>query len=161
MKNLYSGTNTMTSGSFSSSQDIYDETSGSQFDVLFSPKIHYSRLLSSVVETLGTVKDENVITCAQRFINIFIEALNAQRIDHDISQLPPLRAIHLEDNSLFIEWVFPDFRIGFSLDTHPEKNSWYLVTNKNLEEFSASGYLTENNIKSIILQMVSYAVTNS
>ena len=46
-----------------------------------------------------------------------------------IGSLPPLRININEDGSVLIEWIFSDFRIGFSIEKDRSQSNWYLVSN--------------------------------
>lgn len=77
------------------------------------------------------------------------------------ANLPPLNYRWLEDNSALIEWIFKDFRIGFSIEPKIEESGWYLVTNSNLEEISASGLLDFLNLEQLLLNLLNFALANS
>ena len=77
------------------------------------------------------------------------------------SVLPPLKFRWLEDNSALIEWIFKDFRIGFSIEPEIEESGWYLVSNDNLQEVSASGTLQFENLEPLIIELLNFALANS
>lgn len=60
----------------------------------------------------------------------------------DLSHIPPIHAYVADDGSVLIEWIFPDFRVGFNIEPNPADSGWHLVSNKNLEEKTESGQLT-------------------
>jgi hypothetical protein len=45
----------------------------------------------------------------------------------------------IENGSVLLEWVFPDFRIGFNIEPTSEESGWYMVSNKRLHEQTKSG----------------------
>lgn len=100
-------------------------------------------------------KAREVLSAAQEVITVLENA--SFELDH----LAPLRAFCVEDGSLLIEWIFPDFRVGFSVESTLEDSGWYLVSNKHLGEISASGYISNVNLKSLILWLFSFVVFNT
>jgi len=162
MKILDQGTDITTSGSYSSSPNITNETSGSQFDINFTPSVQNLEWLESALNIVRQVNNRDVKANAINLLAVFKEIFTIlKQAGYDITRFPPLRAIHLDDDSLLIEWVFTDIRIGFSFEIDPIKNSWYLVTNKKLEELSESGYLTNDNFKSVVLRIFDFVLKNS
>ena len=75
--------------------------------------------------------------------------------------LPSLQGFNVEDGSILIEWIFGDFRIGFNIEPNPNDSGWYLVSNKNLGEISASGYTSGIEIKNLILWLLNFILSNS
>jgi hypothetical protein len=84
-----------------------------------------------------------------------------QQFGIDLSHLPPLQAFLPDDGSILIEWIFPDFRIGFSLEPNLDDSGWYLVSNKKLGEISASGYVSGIDLKNLILWLLNFVLTHS
>jgi hypothetical protein len=75
--------------------------------------------------------------------------------------LPPLIMRTMEDESVLIEWIFPDFRIGFSIEPKEKESSWYLVSNKKFNEVSFSGLLEFSQLSFLIIDLLEFAMTNS
>jgi hypothetical protein len=96
----------------------------------------------------------------KRFLLSFQKVLD-ENIDKvtEACSLPPLSLEQVEDGSVLMEWKFKDFRIGFFFGERPEDCGWYLVSNKNLEEASVSGTLEAAEYESVILRMVSFAIS--
>jgi len=75
-------------------------------------------------------------------INDFIEnEMYRESINHftqffeknfDANSDKPLCINALEDGSLLIEWIFPDYRFGFSLENNLNESSYYFVSNELL-----------------------------
>ena len=84
-----------------------------------------------------------------------------EQLGLDLHQFPPLHALNVDDGSILIEWIFADFRIGFSVEPEPEESGWYLVSNGNLGRIGASGYTSNVNVKALVLWLVSFALSNS
>jgi hypothetical protein len=112
----------------------------------------------------GASSDSNTETIkyVRFFINVLQNVLLKNRINIKRSlQLPPLKIRWVEDQSALIEWIFKDFRIGFSIEPNIKDSGWYLVSNNNLQEMSASGELQLENLESLIINLLNFAIVNS
>ena len=78
----------------------------------------------------------------------------------DLNYLPCLYARNVDDGSLLIEWIFSDFRIGFSIEPILKDSSWHLVSKENLGAISASGYISSESRNSIIQWLISFILSN-
>ncbi len=72
----------------------------------------------------------------------------------NFDNIPKIKASELEDSSILIEWAFENWRIGFGIENEIEESSWHLVSNENLGNISASGYLTKVESRRIILWLL-------
>lgn len=99
---------------------------------------------------------------ARKLLSVIDEMIGSfQQFGFDLGYLPPLQAFNVEDGSILIEWIFRDFRIGFNIEPNPNDSGWYLVSNKNLGEISASGYTLGIDIKNIVLWLINFILSNS
>lgn len=73
----------------------------------------------------------------------------------------PLFTMNEDEDSVFLEWVFKDFRIGFTFCENDEESMWFMVTNRNLEELTVSGDLKEKDYNSIISKVIAFVLENS
>jgi hypothetical protein len=79
-----------------------------------------------------------------------------------IGSLPPLRiTINGEDDSVLIEWIFRDFRIGFSIEANHSQSNWYLVANENLKRVDQSGLLSSQNIDDLLTSLIAFVLSNT
>ena len=109
-----------------------------------------------------TPENKATIESVKKFLSIFQNTLQKNRENIKSSTyLPPLVFRWLEDNSVLIEWLFNDFRIGFSIEPVFEDSGWYLVSNENLDELSFSGALKFNGLESRLLELLNFALINS
>ena len=76
----------------------------------------------------------------------------------DLSRIPPLQAHIDEDSSVLLEWIFPDFRIGFNIELNPDDSGYHIVSNKNLGEKTESGQLM--NMHELIIRLFNFIVLN-
>lgn len=92
------------------------------------------------------------------FQTVLVEIINGNR---DIGYLPPLKMNIDDDGSVLLEWIFKDFRIGISFEVQESDSSWYLVSNKNMQEVSKSGSLSTTDSIVLIRDLVSYVISNT
>jgi len=76
----------------------------------------------------------------------------------ELGEIPPLHAHIDEDGSALVEWVFPEFRVGFNLEPNPADSGWHLVSNKRLQDLTASGQLA--NMEAIVPMLVDFILPN-
>lgn len=80
------------------------------------------------------------------------------QLDH----LPELYPVKVDDGSFLIEWIFEDFRIGFSIEPEIEESSWYLVSKNSLGATNAEGIIfLDNQLKAPISWMLKFIVLYS
>lgn len=91
------------------------------------------------------------------FINIIVNVEQQDRVD--LSHIPPIHAYVEEDGSALLEWIFPDFRIGFNLESNPDDSGWHLVSGKNLRNKTESGQLM--NIPKIVSYLFDFIRLNT
>ncbi len=150
------------SGSYGSSSWITDETTGDQNNICSAQLLTDAGLIEQALNTV--CKSENAIIRDQavKLLFLFRDLFKSfQAASVDTSRLPPLQAAIVEDGSILIEWIFPDFRMGFNIEQDTKNNSWFLVSSKKLDEFSSSGYLSTRNLRSTILNLLKFAINNS
>lgn len=119
-------------------------------DIFSQAIIEYQKIENSYVKK-STLK--LLLTFQKTILNIL------KQIDFS-GHLPPLILQFLEDNSVLVEWIFKDFRIGFVIESDVAKSSWYLVSNSNLEEASASGILNLDNCELILQRIIEFVLLN-
>jgi hypothetical protein len=91
-------------------------------------------------------------------INVFTEILS--KIQTITNYLPPMN-MELEEDSIFLEWIFKDIRVGFTLDKEESESMWFMITNRNLEEFSVTGNLGIEDYRSVIAKILKYILENT
>ena len=116
-----------------------------------------SRLISDVPTTLCNPIYKNINTFISNpdndkfkesigcFKSFFEKNFNLVRNDK------PLSISIIEDGCLLIEWIFPDFRFGFSMEKDLNESNYYFVSNKKYGELNVSGLInSDNNLKTIV-----------
>ena len=129
-----------------------NETLGGNLNIRFIPVPNESNLIKSAWKVIRQIENQDVAREAKKLLLLIQDTItNFQQFRFDISYLPQLQAFNVDDGSVLLEWIFNDFRMGFSIEPNPQDSSWYLVTNRNLGEISASGYTSNINININIL----------
>jgi hypothetical protein len=108
------------------------------------------------------IPNEQLRKMTSQFLSDFqrVIMLNRTRIEGS-GRLPPLKIRWLEDDSVLTEWIFKDFRIGFSIEPKEKESSWYLVANRNLDEVSTSGTLDLSGPESLLSNLLSFVLANT
>ena len=112
-----------------------DETCSGRTDAESLP-LSVRNLIAPAWNAVEQVEDQNVADGARRILSIFSEAiLTFQRRGFDLGHLPQLHAFDVQDGSILIEWIFDDFRVGFSIEPIPSESSWYLVFKRKVRGY--------------------------
>jgi hypothetical protein len=139
-----------------------DETTNSSYDFCSGSAYRDSEIIRQAMSVVCSTRDNEVKDQSIRLlatIQKVIESLQRQGVE--LFHLPPLRAVSPEDDSMLIEWIFPDFRVGFSIERDESDSSWYLVSNRRLEDESGSGNLSRGNLEKIVVSLLRFMLSNS
>jgi len=99
---------------------------------------------------------------AERLLQLIQDhVFSLRQMDFDLSHLPPIRALNVDDGSTLIEWVFRDFRIGFTVEPNPEESGWYLVSNAELGNIMADGSTFGVKLDRIVLWLLNFALSQT
>ncbi len=116
-------------------------------------------LLAHVVEVVSNATNTEVAKSSSRVLLIIQDALRRfEQRGIDLSNLPQLHAAILDDGAVSIEWIFSDFRIGFTIETNGNDSGWFLVSTDKHGEINAFGYLSVENITSLIEWLLAFVL---
>ncbi len=139
-----------------------NETIGGSFKARFLLLPEYSSLVGCALDTIHQTENQYVAKEARKLLSIIQGAIASfKQFGVDLDYLPPLQAFNVDDGSVLIEWIFSNFRIGFNIEPNSEDSGWYLVSNENLGEISASGYTSSIDITLIVFWLLNFALSNS
>lgn len=136
-----------------------DQTFGGAYIGRYRELSRESRIVDKSWNFLQDLDQNHLVDKAKDILSIIQDSvlfLTGNGID--LSHLPQLEAFNVDDGSLLIEWLFEDFRIGFSLEINISESNWYLVTNQKLGEINASGYLSDT--KKTVLWLLNFIISN-
>lgn len=109
-------------------------------------------LVKQARDIIPQIENTNVAEQLDKLLSSINKIVNiAEELGDDLSFVPPLYPYVEEDGSVLLEWIFPDFRIGFNIESNPDDSGWHLVSNKKLGSTIASGQLTKMEEISILL----------
>ena len=78
---------------------------------------------------------------------------------YEFFNLPQLHASKDEDGSVIIQWIFPDFRIGFNLESNPSESGWHLISSSNLNGVTWSSQLTD--VQKAVSTVLEFVISNT
>ena len=149
--------------SFEPIEEKYFITSGS-FDYLDN----YSFMLPDKLNifkkcyVIDEVKNKNIKIQAKKLLNKLQILLYSSKREMDrIGNLPALMVNIIDKKSLLVEWIFKDFRIGFSFEKKEKDSSWYIASNEKYSEVSASGFIKEKEIEDLLKNILLFVLNNS
>ncbi|MEW5870994.1 MAG: hypothetical protein AB1894_17100 [Chloroflexota bacterium] len=120
--------------------------------------VGYSRDLTKTArEVARSLENEKQAQTAVLVLNEINEQLSRQI---NISYLPNFSAIQSEDKSLLIEWIFPNLRLGLSIEPIIEDSSWFLVSNDVAGNINAYGKLFCKKVNLPIKWLISLITSN-
>ena len=138
--------------------ETYSDRSDSQF-----LSLSVQSLITPAWGAVRQVEDEQVADEARRILSIIAETvLISQKRGVDLEHLPHLHAFDVQDGSILIEWIFDDFRVGFSIEPIPSESSWYLVSNAKLGDIGESGYISqdESETQTLMLRLLNFVMSH-
>ena len=147
--------------------ELINETFGGSTVSAFAPQ---SAVFDVIAGALLTIRDnpnrEVAEHAKQLLLSIFELSSLLERLNTTVSNLPPLQAFNVEDGSILMEWIFPDFRVGFTVEPILAESSWYLVSNERLGEINASGFVfntdaSKMDAKKLLIWLLGFIVSNS
>jgi hypothetical protein len=140
--------------------DPLPETHTEQSKNYFSLLPEYSILLSKAWEVGSKAKNPSVAKQARSLILVLQNTINAfEKLGFEVGTAPSLKAYEAEDESILIEWIYPNFRIGFTIEPNPRESGWYLVANEKIGNRRASGHLLWSNLEKNFLWLLNFIIT--
>jgi hypothetical protein len=141
---------------------LIDETVGEISDPRSFSSTRGFRIIERALDAVLKLQNSVISGPARQILGVISDCLLAfQNQGVELYHLPPLRTATFDDGSFLIEWVFEDFRIGFTFELEPTESGWYLVSNQRMGYINASGYMNNVNMKKTISWLIEYTITNS
>lgn len=111
------------------------------------------RLVKPIFQFLNETKKSEVRDRARNFAQIIFSELMKFP---DLDLLHPFHISSMDDDSIIIEWVYDDFRLGFYFDVKVDESSWFLVSKESSGGVNASGYLDQNDKSILVNWLISF-----
>jgi hypothetical protein len=70
-----------------------------------------------------------------------------QKMEEDLSSLPPLQATEASDGSFLVEWYLPKGRVGFNIEPEEAQSGWYYVLSSQRGD---SGFLANVDLQTLL-----------
>lgn len=67
-----------------------------------------------------------------------------------LPNLPIIRFVEAPDKSVLLEWIFPHWRIGFSIEPNVEESGWFFSSDKSAGSVIAGGQLAGFDVSWIL-----------
>jgi len=144
---------------------IYDSTSGTTYNITiqnYSIDLPDKLNIFKNILNLSNIKDETVKTQISFFVEKFKITIFKNKLNiNSIGGLPPLKLNILDDGSVLIEWIFKDFRIGFSFEIKESESGWSITSSQEFNNKNAYGDLSSLNMEDVLENILSIVLVNS
>ncbi|MGA9350361.1 MAG: hypothetical protein WBW48_16380 [Anaerolineae bacterium] len=128
----------------------------------YFPLASGSNLLQPAWGLSYRLANRDIANEAGRLLSVIQKAFfTLQELQLDLSHIPQLRAYLVDDGSVLFEWIFNDYRVGFSIDPNPQESGWYLITRPNLGGISASGFISGIDLDTLIMWLLNFIMSHS
>jgi len=123
----------------------------------YLPITTYRTPYDNVLEKIQNIQNTDVKNRAKTLLYEYLNLVNRfYHNDIDLSPIPQLNIVSPGDESILMEWVSNQFRIGINVESGNLESNWYLVSTSSLGDIEASGYLTELNKQKTILWLLCF-----
>jgi hypothetical protein len=120
------------------------------------------RIIEPVMKALSETKNTVLVAGVREVIRTIIGLLlQLNRSNLEIGNLPPLIGANLEDGTFLMEWLWPNYRVGFIIDPNPKDSIWYLIKRGESSDSNLSGGLNSREGREALSQLISYVALNS
>ena len=135
-----------------------NETIGRKAFSLFSPS--EMEIVKPVLVIIEKNQNPEVVNSARSLIRQIQEVILSLKSPlFDLEYLPSMRAFIDEDSSIVIEWIFANFRVGFTIELDSNESGWYLIAKRELGEINASGYINNEYFKTTLSWILGFIVS--
>ncbi len=112
-------------------------------------------VFEKVQKELGIIPSTPVKDFLMQFILIFQQKLEEIIERRDLSNyLSPMLMDIEDDGSIFLEWIFTNARVGFTIEENTADSSWFFIRDLETEVQSNSGKLDLSNMTVVITEMI-------
>jgi hypothetical protein len=116
-----------------------------------------TELVRPAWDMLREASDYEVAEEARKILLIIHQTIiTFEQLGYNSIDFPPIRAFNLDDGAVVFEWIFTDFRVGFSIEPGLVDSGWYLVSKENLGAIRASGLISNANIRQLVPWLLNF-----
>lgn len=142
-------------------EDPIYETESGPYKPNFVTLPEYSSLIKSAWEASYKIENQGLAREARSLLSLIQETVESfKQLGFDLGALPEFQLSGAMDGSILVEWIFKNFRVGFSFEAHQEESSWYLVSDKNLGDIGASGYISGLSMEKTFLWLLNFVISH-
>lgn len=118
-------------------------------------------IVEPVLKTLHETEDPKVKEDARKLILGILSVIHSlTKLGSEFGHMPSLQAANMDDGSVLIEWIFENFRVGFTIEKNSEESGWYLVSGKNLGQINAYGNLNKADDEKLLSWLLVFVISN-
>jgi len=118
-------------------------------------------IFENINKGICDIHDDQLKEKLNKFIKGVSDIIDSINIDGDIP-IPPINfSFNQNDQAVFLEWIFSEFRVGFIVSADSEFPSWYLISIGDEEENSSYGKLSDEKFGSVITKILMYILGNT
>lgn len=119
-------------------------------------------ILSDIKDDISNITDKLLRNKVLEIILTFQKSIihTSKKLDN-IGYLSPLKINKIDENTIIIEWIFKNFRIGFVIEIEINKSSWYIVSDANIENIDKSGLLQSYELNLLIDDLIDFVINNT
>ncbi|MCJ7654743.1 MAG: hypothetical protein MUO97_05490 [Dehalococcoidia bacterium] len=115
-------------------------------------------LVREARDIISKIQNESIAKQTEKLLLTLDKMIQQLKQEKPELNIPPLHAYAEEDGSVLLEWIFPDFRVGFNVEPNADDSGWHLISNKRLCALAASGLLS--SMEPIIVSLLRFAISN-
>jgi len=78
-----------------------------------------------------------------------------------VGKIPSLMIVQdPDDESVLAEWIFKEFRIGFSFEKDEKESSWFFVSTHTFDSLNTSGNINDDTIDELLLNFIQFVISH-
>lgn len=119
------------------------------------PVTRVSPISGSTWEELDSISNEEIKNKSSELLSYISLDAHQYTVENTIQQKSEVLLDVRSENEAVIEWIFKNFRIGFTVNTDPVESGWFLASKGNLGNITGEGHLPDTNIH-LLVSWLSY-----
>jgi hypothetical protein len=158
--------NTTTSGNTLQYQTLIDSTnkdliSTFRYNIKLPKNID---IFNDIIKSINTIETQEMREFIKKLIYSLKYLLIINNDSNTISNhLSNIKMSQINDGSVLLEWIYDNFRIGFSVEPNIIDSSYYIVTDDNVNGsyMSISKHLRVDEFDSILKDILQFVLRNT
>jgi hypothetical protein len=139
-----------------------NQTSGTNLWQHYLPFSEGVAILSSAWQLVRSLPPSSLTKQATEILTILQQLISTFRqMNFNLGNILQLNSYSVDDGSILFEWAFPEYRLGFNIETDVEESGWYLISTRQLGAITASGSINSANAPTLVLWLLNFIIANS